>query len=84
MVLLGVTGIINITSYPGIFRAFDPSRAVLCMLYIHSCGYGVNDPLVFVRTRNYDSLAGVLLAVTGCEAMFAKCVSREIGMHRIG
>jgi KUP system potassium uptake protein len=26
---------------------------------------------VFVRTRDYDLLAGVLLAVTGCEAMFA-------------
>lgn len=26
----------------------------------------------FVRTGNYDNLAGVLLAVTGCEAMFAK------------
>ncbi|KAG9017784.1 hypothetical protein FRB93_004595 [Tulasnella sp. JGI-2019a] len=25
----------------------------------------------FVRTKNYDYLAGVLLAVTGCEAMFA-------------
>jgi KUP system potassium uptake protein len=29
---------------------------------------------VFVRTKNYDLLAGVLLAVTGCEAMFAKYV----------
>lgn len=28
--------------------------------------------LVFVRTKQYDILAGVLLAVTGCEAMFAK------------
>ncbi|KAG8798547.1 hypothetical protein FRC16_007060 [Serendipita sp. 398] len=53
--LLLITGIINITSYPGIFRAFDPSRAVM----------------FFVRTKNYDLLAGVLLAVTGCEAMFA-------------
>jgi KUP system potassium uptake protein len=26
---------------------------------------------VFVRTRDYDLLAGVLLSVTGCEAMFA-------------
>jgi hypothetical protein len=23
----------------------------------------------FVRTKNYDNLAGVLLAITGCEAM---------------
>jgi len=29
--LLGITGIVNITAYPGIFRAFDPSRAVLCV-----------------------------------------------------
>ena len=26
----------------------------------------------FVRTKNYDTLSGVLLAVTGCEALFAK------------
>jgi hypothetical protein len=26
----------------------------------------------FVRTKNYDYLAGVLLAITGCEALFAK------------
>ncbi|PAV24186.1 potassium transporter [Pyrrhoderma noxium] len=53
--LLGVTGIVNITTFPGIFRAFDPSRAIL----------------LFVRTRDYDLLAGVLLALTGSEAMFA-------------
>jgi len=34
----------------------------------------LSDPLVFVRTGKYDYLAGVLLAVTDCEAMFAKCV----------
>ncbi|KAF8799021.1 potassium transporter, partial [Phlegmacium glaucopus] len=54
LLLIG-TGIYNITFFPGIFRAFDPSRAVL----------------LFVRTKNYSILAGVLLAVTGCEAMFA-------------
>ncbi|GLB38222.1 putative K+ potassium transporter [Lyophyllum shimeji] len=53
--LLAGTGIYNITFHPAIFRAFDPSRAVL----------------LFVRTRNYDILAGVLLAITGCEAIFA-------------
>ncbi|KAG8965644.1 hypothetical protein FRC03_000339 [Tulasnella sp. 419] len=53
--LLAGTGIANIVSYPGIFRAFDPSRAIM----------------LFVRTRNYDYLAGILLAVTGCEALFA-------------
>ncbi|KAI0061789.1 potassium transporter [Artomyces pyxidatus] len=55
LLLLAVTGIINITSFAGIFRAFDPSRAIM----------------YFVRTGNYDTLAGVLLAVTGCEALFA-------------
>lgn len=29
LLLLASTGIVNIVSYPGIFRAFDPSRAVL-------------------------------------------------------
>ncbi|KAF9013196.1 potassium transporter [Cyathus striatus] len=53
--LLAATGIYNTTFHPGIYRAFDPSRAVL----------------LFVRTRDYDILAGVLLAVTGCEAVFA-------------
>jgi KUP system potassium uptake protein len=55
LALLGATGIYNIVSYPVIWRAYDPSRAILW----------------FVRTGSYDSLAGVLLAITGCEAMFA-------------
>ncbi|THG94244.1 hypothetical protein EW026_g7186 [Hermanssonia centrifuga] len=55
LALLASTGIVNIISYPGIFRAFDPSRAIM----------------LFVRTRDYDLLAGVLLAITGCEALFA-------------
>ncbi|RXK34903.1 hypothetical protein M231_07837 [Tremella mesenterica] len=54
LLLIGATGIYNITFHPAIFRAFDPSRAVAW----------------FVRTKNYDALAGVLLAITGCEAMF--------------
>jgi KUP system potassium uptake protein len=41
--------------HPGIWRAWDPSRAVL----------------YFTRTGNFDALSGVLLAVTGCEALFA-------------
>ncbi|KAJ7700275.1 potassium transporter [Mycena metata] len=53
--LLAGTGAYNITSHPAIFRAVDPSRAVM----------------LFVRTGDYDILAGVLLAVTGCEAIFA-------------
>ncbi|KAF5347446.1 hypothetical protein D9756_011104 [Leucocoprinus leucothites] len=55
LLLLAATGIFNITAFPGIWRAYDPSRAVM----------------YFVRTKNYDTLAGVLLAVTGCEALFA-------------
>jgi KUP system potassium uptake protein len=58
LLLLAATGIANIVKFPGIFRAVDPSRAVLW----------------FVRTRDFDALSGVLLAVTGCEAMFAKYV----------
>ncbi|KAF8627441.1 hypothetical protein AX17_006255 [Amanita inopinata Kibby_2008] len=52
---LMLTGIYNVTRYPGIFRAFDPSRAIM----------------LFVRTGDYNKLGGVLLAVTGCEAVFA-------------
>ncbi|KAH9941952.1 potassium transporter [Amylocystis lapponica] len=55
LALIGATGIVNIIHYPGIFRAFDPSRAIM----------------LFVRTGDYDLLSGVLLAVTGCEALFA-------------
>ncbi|EKM49054.1 uncharacterized protein PHACADRAFT_202067 [Phanerochaete carnosa HHB-10118-sp] len=58
LLLLAITGIVNITHFPGIWRAVDPSRAVL----------------LFVRTRDYDLLAGILLCVTGCEALFAKQV----------
>ncbi|KAF7985798.1 hypothetical protein HWV62_437 [Athelia sp. TMB] len=31
--------------------------------------------MLFVRTKDYQILSGVLLAVTGCEAMFAKLIS---------
>lgn len=50
-----MTGAYNCHLYPGVWRAWDPSRAVL----------------YFIRTGNYDALSGVLLAVTGCEALFA-------------
>lgn len=48
-----ISGAINIHSYPGVFRAFDPSRAVA----------------LFIRTGNFDLLSGVLLCITGVEAM---------------
>ncbi|KAH8825021.1 potassium transporter [Flagelloscypha sp. PMI_526] len=53
--LLAGTGIANIVQFPGIWRAWDPSRAIM----------------FFVRTGNFSALSGVLLAVTGCEAIFA-------------
>lgn len=56
LLIIAISGAINIASYPGIFRAFDPSRAIL----------------LFVRTKNFDLLSGVLLSITGVEAMFAK------------
>lgn len=59
LALIAVSGCINIATFPGIFRAFDPSRAILW----------------FVRTKNFDNLAGVLLCITGVEAMLAKYVS---------
>ena len=37
---------------------------------------------VFVRTKDFSLLAGILLALTGCEAMFAKFVLFQI--HREG
>ncbi|KZT21026.1 potassium transporter [Neolentinus lepideus HHB14362 ss-1] len=67
LLLLGATGIVNIVAHPGICRAFDPSRAVL----------------LFVRTRDYDLLAGVLLAVTGCEAVFANLGQFNMASIRI-
>jgi KUP system potassium uptake protein len=68
LLLLGGTGVYNITTHPGIMRAFDPSRAVMW----------------FVRTGQYDYLAGVLLAITGCEAMFANLGQFNKAAIRIG
>ncbi|KAL0581213.1 hypothetical protein V5O48_000801 [Marasmius crinis-equi] len=65
--LLAITGIWNICQYPAIFRAFDPSRAIL----------------YFIRTGEFDSLTGVLLAITGCEAMFAWCV-HQVNQAELG
>lgn len=30
LALVGVTGVMNIVQHPGVFRAVDPSRAILC------------------------------------------------------
>jgi KUP system potassium uptake protein len=51
MLLIGVTGAYNISTHPAVMRACDPSRAVM----------------YFVRTGNYDAMAGVILALTGAE-----------------
>jgi KUP system potassium uptake protein len=48
---LGATGIAGIIQHPGIFRAFDISRAIAW----------------FARTKDYWSLSSVALAITGCE-----------------
>ena len=73
LLLLAATGIYNITKFPGIFRAFDPSRAVMCMYLPRGLSIRLTDLFSdFVRTKDYDTLSGVLLAVTGCEALFAK------------
>ena len=58
MIMIAATGIANIVHAPSVFRALDPSRAIM----------------YFVRTGNYDALGGVLLALTGSEALFAKYV----------
>lgn len=56
LLLIAVEGIVNLSRYPSVFRAFSPSYAVLWFVN----GYA-----------SYDSLAGVLLAITGVEAFFA-------------
>jgi len=63
LMALLLTGAANVHTHPAIFRAVDPSRAVL----------------YFVRTGNYDAFAGIVLAITGVEALFAnlESLSRE-------
>ena len=58
---------------PGNFPCLRPlSCGDVCVEYFSSIYHAERKILGFVRTGNYDNLAGVLLAVTGCEAMFAK------------
>jgi KUP system potassium uptake protein len=53
---LFITGVINIvTNDPGIFRAYNPGEAI--------------DYLI--RTKDLSVLGGILLAITGVEALFA-------------
>jgi KUP system potassium uptake protein len=53
---LFITGCINIVNNdPGIFRAYNPAEAINYL----------------VRTKDLDILGGVLLAITGVEALFA-------------
>jgi KUP system potassium uptake protein len=55
MLISGI-GLYNITRHPAVFRALDPSRAVM----------------YFVRTKSISPLSGILLSITGVEALFAK------------
>lgn len=66
--LLLVGGIYNVIQHPGVFRAIDPSRAVM----------------LFVRTGNFDLLSGVILAVTGVEALFANLGQFSKSSIRLG
>ena len=82
---IAIIGGYNLAFYPGILRAFDPSRAVM-----RSSSYGSLflklEPicqLVFVRTKRYDYLMGVILALTGCEATFAKLVAKIHDLYRL-
>ncbi|BGP18030.1 hypothetical protein JCM10213_008435 [Rhodosporidiobolus nylandii] len=67
LALNAVGGAINVAKYPSIFRAFDPSHAVM----------------LFVRTKNYDLLSGVILAITGVEALFANLGQFSKGSIRL-
>jgi KUP system potassium uptake protein len=53
---LSITGIINIaTNDPTIFRAYNPAEAIQYL----------------IRTKDISVLGGILLAITGVEALFA-------------
>ncbi|EGG09512.1 uncharacterized protein MELLADRAFT_104243 [Melampsora larici-populina 98AG31] len=67
LLLLSSIGIYNITKHPAIFRAFDPSRAIL----------------YFVRVKDLTPLSGVLLAITGVEALFANLGQFSKGAIRL-
>ncbi|MBW0500804.1 hypothetical protein O181_040519 [Austropuccinia psidii MF-1] len=67
LLLISAIGIYNITHHPGVFRAFDPSRAIM----------------YFVRAKSLTPLSGILLAITGVEALFANLGQFSKGAIRL-
>lgn len=55
LIVLFVTGIYNVIAFPGIWRAYDPSRAVLCKLAAPLAFLSTNCVLV-VRVRAYRAV----------------------------
>jgi KUP system potassium uptake protein len=68
LLLLLSIGIYNITLFPTIFRAFDPSR---CILW-------------FVRNHSISQLSGVLLCITGVESLYASISLFDVSAIRLG
>jgi len=66
MLITGI-GIYNITLHPAVFRALDPSRAIM----------------FFVRTKSISPLSGILLSITGVEALFANLGQFSKGAIRL-
>ncbi|OAV89538.1 hypothetical protein, variant [Puccinia triticina 1-1 BBBD Race 1] len=67
LMIISGTGIFNITLHPGVFRALDPSRAVM----------------YFVRVKSISPLSGILLSITGVEALFANLGQFSKGAIRL-
>ncbi|KAA1100479.1 hypothetical protein PGTUg99_010724 [Puccinia graminis f. sp. tritici] len=67
LMIISGTGIYNITRHPAVFRALDPSRAIM----------------YFVRVRSISPLSGILLSITGVEALFANLGQFSKGAIRL-
>ncbi|PLW29251.1 hypothetical protein PCANC_15749 [Puccinia coronata f. sp. avenae] len=67
LMLISGIGLYNITLHPAVFRALDPSRAVM----------------YFVRTKSISPLSGILLSITGVEALFANLGQFSKGAIRL-
>ncbi|POW00603.1 hypothetical protein PSTT_13011 [Puccinia striiformis] len=67
LMIISGTGIYNITLHPAVFRALDPSRAVM----------------YFVRAKSITPLSGILLSITGVEALFANLGQFSKGAIRL-